>query len=440
MAVEIKEFLDAKPATPGLRKLPMAPDMGRSVKIVDTVKPVDPNDTPHPRNSRGELGPALQNYYRNRTSKDPMGRIGATNNANDRRNVYSDALNRMPKGAINPDRVEVKDAATMTAHIKAVAKFFGADIVGVAKASPEFMYWGSRSEDDGGARAEDSVSDSPADLCEKYPYLIVLSTAWDYDTLQAHRHHIGDASYHFSQIRSNMLLRALEGYIRELGYTALRGTANAQAAAIAAGLGELGRNGLVITPDYGARVHMPPTIQTDLPLVAGKPIDIGLSDFCKVCRKCAVTCPTNSISFGDKVVFNGVEKYKINWLTCYRLRPYVTDYWESCLTCVAICPYTKPNTWWHHLAVGSLRNTPIPIRPLTVHALKWIDDKFWGIMKNTRVRFMGYDSGIKPGERACTIEGCTAAHEEAGTVASDVGALGYYFPLKENTNRFVKRG
>ena len=88
-------------------------------------------------------------------------------------------------------------------------------------------------------------------------------------------------------------------------------------------MGELGRNGLVISEKFGARVHMPDPIMTDLPLVADEPIDIGVEDFCKVCRKCAVTCPTNSITFGDKVVYNGIEKYKINWQTCYKLRPFV---------------------------------------------------------------------------------------------------------------------
>jgi epoxyqueuosine reductase QueG len=76
--------------------------------------------------------------------------------------------------------------------------------------------------------------------------------------------------------------------------------------------------------------------------VADEPADIGVEDFCKICRKCANTCPTNSIPFGDKVVFNGIEKYKINWLTCYKLRPYVHDHWGSCLTCAAVCPFTKP--------------------------------------------------------------------------------------------------
>ena len=61
-----------------------------------------------------------------------------------------------------------------------------------------------------------------------------------------------------------------------------------------------------------------------------------------------------------------------------------------------------------------------------------------GITRQKRVRFMGYDSGVQPGEHACTVAGCTADHESAhpGQVLGD---MGFYFPLKENTNRFVKR-
>jgi epoxyqueuosine reductase QueG len=211
------------------------------------------------------------------------------------------------------------------------------------------------------------------------------------------------------------------------------------ALAVAGGLAELGRNGLLISEKFGPRVH-PYCVLTDLPLIPDKPLDIGVEDFCKVCRKCANTCPTNSISIDNKVVYNGIEKYKINWLTCYRLRPYVHQYWEDCLTCVAICPYTKPDTWWRTAAIKALTTTPIPARPLMVKALKAIDDKFWGVVKQKRVRWMGYDSGVKPGEQACTIAGCTASHDDRGQANRVTGEVGYYFPLKENTNRFVKRG
>jgi hypothetical protein len=72
-----------------------------------------------------------------------------------------------------------------------------------------------------------------------------------------------------------------------------------------------------------------------------------------------------------------------------------------------------------------------------VQALKWIDDRFWGVTRSGRVRWLSYDTGIKPGDQACTVAGCTASHEgKGGDVA---GNAGYYAPLKENTNRFVKR-
>ena len=418
------------------KDLPPPPYLGRSVRIVGPHVNVDMNQSPHPKNARGELGKPLFNWYRNTVSKDPLTRVSAPNHFADRRQFLTTVINRDSKGKVNPNRIAVDDPAAMTRHIKAVAHYMGADVVGIAKAHPTFLYAGSRYVQDG--TAQDAYeTQSPEELVRKFPFVIQATTAWDYNKLQAHRHHIGDSAYHVSQMKGVLVLKALEGYIKELGYTALRGVVTPQAAGVAGGIGELGRNGLVINKNYGARIHMPDPILTDLPLVSDRPVDIGVEDFCKICRKCANTCPTNSIPFGDKVVFNGIEKYKINWLTCYKLRPYVHDHWGSCLTCAAVCPFTKPNVWWHSLAVWTLRTCPIPVRPALVHALKWIDDRFWGVMRNSRVRWLSYDSGIKPGEHACTVAGCTASHEGKGH--SVVGDVGYYAPLKENTNRFVKR-
>jgi reductive dehalogenase len=268
--------------------------------------------------------------------------------------------------------------------------------------------------------------------------VIQTTVAWDHDTLQAHRHHIGDASYHISQMKANLILKAVEGYIRELGYTALRGVSNPQGAGLAAGVGELGRNGLVISEKFGARIHMPDPILTDMPLVADGPVDNGVEDFCKICRKCASNCPTNSISFGPKVIYNGIQKYKINWLTCYKIRPYVADHYGSCLTCIAVCPFTKPDAWWRRVGGKILKTTPIPARPPVVRALKWIDDKFWGEFPSKRVKFMGYDTGLKVGEHNCTDPRCTANHKEPQKIIE--GNAGFYAPVKKQTDAFVKRG
>lgn len=417
---------------------PPLPPLGRSIRVVGEMQSVDYRETPHPKNARGELGQALFNWYRNLPSHDPLGRIAMGNHAADVRNVVTTALSKAKKGAVNPTKTEVRDPKVMSRHIKRVAKYLGADVVGIAPVHPSFLYIGGRFNIQAGHVAgSESEGNDAESVAHRYPYAIVAATAWDYDMGRAHRHRIGDAAYHFSQQKAHFVYQALAGYIRELGYNVLLGAGIPMPLAVAAGLGEMGRHGMVITKTFGARIHMPDVILTDMPLMPDKPIDLGVPDFCKVCKKCAITCPTNSIPFGDKVVHNGIEKYKINWLTCYRLRPFAAEHWETCLTCVTICPYTKPNTWWHKLAVWTLQTSPLPARQLVVRPLKWLDDVGWGKIPKKRVKWLGFDSGIPPGEKACTIAGCTA-HEDEDKQRTAAGGedIGYYFPLRENTRRF----
>jgi reductive dehalogenase len=413
------------------------PYLGRTVRIVGSVENVDPKQTPHPMNQRGELGKALYNWRHNTVSNDPITRIVFENHCSDRAHVFTSAMRRVPKGSVNPDRTPVPDPAVMSRHIKKVAGHLGLDVVGIGRSHPSFLYAGKSLDSVSGEDGE--PLDTPERLARQLPFVIAGTVAWNYDMTKAHRHRIGDAAYDFTGQQTNLILSAIEGHIRDLGYHTLRGAMNGQAAALACGIGELGRNGMIITEKFGARVHASDAIMTDLPLEPDKPLDIGVDAFCKICRKCATTCPTNSITFGEKAVENGVEKYKINWLTCYKLRPYVAEHWVNCLTCIAVCPFTKPDTWWHATAIRTLRWTPPRLRSAPARALKWLDDRFWGVVPNKRVRWLGYDSGVKPGELACTVAGCTAPHGEAAAVIAE-SEIGYYAPLKENTNRFFKRG
>lgn len=436
MAVSVERPAEdgATASAPPVKSFPL-PYLGRTARIVGPVANVDPNQMPHPRNMRGELGKALFNWAHNTVSPDPLGRVAFNWHAADQRNSLMTVLQQLPKGQVNSQRTPVPEPAAMARHIKRVGHYMGADIVRIGATHPAFMY---------GGRIDDSLvyaaADTPEERARKYPFVIIATVAWDYDLAQAHRHHVGDAAYDFTLMQTRLILGCLEGYIRELGYNVLRGGINPHAVALASGVGELGRNGLIITEKFGPRVHLTDTLMTDLPLVADQPIDIGVEDFCKVCRKCAINCPTNSIGFEGKETYNGVEKYKIKWETCYKIRPYTVEHWSQCLTCSTVCPYTKPNVWWRDLAIRALRITPIPLRPALVHTLKWIDDRVWGVTGSKRVRWLWYDTGVKPGERACTVAGCTAQHADMGGARAVAGKLGYYAPLKENTTRFVRRG
>src|SRR5436189_6054559 len=111
---------------------PPPPYLGRSVRIVGPVANIDTNQTPHPKNSRGELGKALFNWYRNTISRDPLTRVSAPNHFADRRHFLPSVLTQAPKGKVNARRVDGSDPGALTRHIKPVARHMGADDAAVA--------------------------------------------------------------------------------------------------------------------------------------------------------------------------------------------------------------------------------------------------------------------------------------------------------------------
>ena len=66
-------------------------------------------------------------------------------------------------------------------------------------------------------------------------------------------------------------------------------------AAIRAGLGWIGRNNLLVNPQFGSKIRLS-TILTDMPLEADKPVEQD----CGECRKCIEICPVSAIKDSHK--------------------------------------------------------------------------------------------------------------------------------------------
>lgn len=113
-----------------------------------------------------------------------------------------------------------------------------------------------------------------------------------------------------------------------------------------AGLGEIGRMGLLITPDLGPRVRIG-VVTTDAPLHEDiyQP-NTSIIDFCNICKKCAENCPSGSIPFDERKDHNGALRWQIDWMGCFQ-------YWSiigtDCCRCMAVCPYSHPNNFPHNL-------------------------------------------------------------------------------------------
>jgi ferredoxin len=137
-----------------------------------------------------------------------------------------------------------------------------------------------------------------------------------------------------------------------------------------AGLGELGRMGLLMTPTLGPRVRLG-VVTTDLPLSTDpRSDDLSVLDFCRVCKKCADCCPVQAIPYGDREVIDGALRWRINDEICFR-------YWNvigtDCARCMSVCPYSFPNSPIHNLTRWAVQHSGGARR-----AAIWLDRIFYG--------------------------------------------------------------
>ena len=77
-------------------------------------------------------------------------------------------------------------------------------------------------------------------------------------------------------------------------------------AAMAAGIGYLGRNGLLVHPEYGSAIRLV-SILTDMPLRTDSPIDTDCGD----CFECVAACPVGAISPEGMEKFDGAACFEL---------------------------------------------------------------------------------------------------------------------------------
>lgn len=271
-------------------------------------------------------------------------------------------------GKVNPDRYVFESPEAASAAVKKAAKFLGASLVGIAPYDERWVYSQVFKME-----KQDSV---PNVLPFQPTNAIVMAIEMDYQAYEAAPTSLELAGS--GNIYSNMgvVANKVSHFLRSLGYQTVpcgNDTALSVPMAIQAGLGELSRIGILITPQFGPRQRLC-KIFTDLPLAVDKPITFGVKEFCITCRKCADNCPTQAISQDAEPSFKtatpstngGVKKWAVNAERCLKQWGEVgTD----CGICVKVCPYNKPDLWNHDLAKLATRT---PARPI----LRFFDDLF----------------------------------------------------------------
>ena len=104
---------------------------------------------------------------------------------------------------------------------------------------------------------------------------------------------------------------------------------------VASGLGQLGLNGQLLTPEAGSRCRIL-LLTTDAPLLHDSPVDYGLHKVCDECKACVRNCPVGAIPQARKP-YRGVVKSKLNTVRCL---PVVAQA-SGCAVCMKVCPVQR---------------------------------------------------------------------------------------------------
>ena len=255
----------------------------------------------------------------------------------DRKEGFLDTYTMFREGAA---RKIAGTPAENSAELKRAGKFLGADAIGICEFDARWVYTHNYSRQ--------NLTDKPMDLPDDLTYTVVIANEMHHQTIETVPSALSGAATGQGYSKDIIAVLSITQYIRNLGYRAiasLNDTALSIPLAIQAGLGQYGRHGLLITPEYGPRVRIA-KIFTDLPLVADEPIDFGVTETCNICRRCSTGCPVKAIPFAapdyethDGIShIKGIKKWTINAKKCFK---FWANQGTDCSICIRVCPYNK---------------------------------------------------------------------------------------------------
>jgi len=219
---------------------------------------------------------------------------------------------------------EVQVSATAedwSARLKARARDLGAADVGITRIDPAWVFEGHTLP---------------------WRYGVVMAIDMDYDAIKHAPRIEAGVEVVRQYTRGMQTSKALAGWLRQQGHDAepehgpFAGPMTMIPAALAAGLGELGKHGSIINPGLGANFRLA-AVLTNLELIPDTPVEFGAEGFCAACRICENACPPQAIA-PDKQTVRGVEKWYVDFDRCL---PFFNET-AGCAICLAVCPFSRP--------------------------------------------------------------------------------------------------
>jgi ferredoxin len=259
----------------------------------------------------------------------------------------------------------------MTRTIKALTRFYGANSVGVAALHDYHVY----------SHIGRGTGVYGAPIALPHRFAIAFTVEMDHEMLGPAPDPPGVMETAKQYVEAAKIALQLSYFIQHLGFDArahIDGNYRLIAPLVArdAGLGEIGRMGLLITPHLGPRIRLG-VVTTTLELVPDGRMDgTAIQDFCSICHKCAENCPVRAIPLDERREIEGAYRWRIDSEACFR-------YWNTvgtdCGRCVAVCPFSHPDTSLHNMVRWGMARSGIARR-----GALWMDNLFYGRRPSAR--------------------------------------------------------
>ncbi|MCF8069692.1 MAG: hypothetical protein K9L30_14025 [Desulfobacterales bacterium] len=220
----------------------------------------------------------------------------------------------------------MKESLTLT--IKSFAKNLGADLIGISSAS---------------AFSEAPEGHRPTDLMRNAASVIAMAMRYSDASLENAPSREYSIAYQVVNRELDFIAYRVARRIQDEGFRALQipasppydminnlGDLSHKHAAWLSGIGVFGKNDLLLTPQFGAKVRLVSVI-TEAILDTDVPLDI---DLCGECDKCIRACPAKALG-GNRIVNKKIcddQHVEVG----ERLQ--LSDWQQICGVCIRVCP------------------------------------------------------------------------------------------------------
>ncbi len=208
-------------------------------------------------------------------------------------------------------------------QIEAYAKELGISKIGYTKVNPDFIY---------------------KDFEIMYENVMILAMEMDRKAIKTNPSKEATKEIWRTYSELGQTVNLLAKFIRDMGYNchpspAIGGDIMTVPVAQDAGIGAVGKNGILIAPEFGPSMRLA-AIFLDMDNLPLKTLDdnehLWVRDFCETCNHCVDSCPGKAIYRKTKILDDGYPQF-IDREKC------APEFSKNCSKCISTCPFVMGN-------------------------------------------------------------------------------------------------